>query len=155
MGPFDVMDAGRMVILQDPTGATLSLWQAGKNIGTQLANHLNTLCWGELATPNTDTAGAFFTQLFGWSTKTGDAGGFNYTEIINGGRADWRHDANDSRVGQHFHRTGCRTSQSKIATPSLTKPIARREPQSAADRHPEYWPFLRHSRPARRGLLDH
>lgn len=85
MEPFDVMDAGRMAILQDPTGATISLWQAGKHIGTQLVNHPNTLCWGELATPNAKAAGEFFTKLFGWGAKTGDAGGGQYTEFINGG----------------------------------------------------------------------
>ena len=85
MEPFDVMDIGRMAILQDPTGATLSLWQAGKHIGSQVINQPGTLCWGELATPNAEAAGAFFTKLFGWSTKAGDAGGVIYTEFINQG----------------------------------------------------------------------
>ena len=31
--PFDVFDAGRMTIAQDPTGATFGVWQAGKHIG--------------------------------------------------------------------------------------------------------------------------
>ena len=29
MDPFDVFDAGRMTIAQDPTGATFGVWQAG------------------------------------------------------------------------------------------------------------------------------
>ncbi|APS00625.1 VOC family protein [Pajaroellobacter abortibovis] len=27
-GPFDVMEFGRMAVIEDPTGAVLSLWQA-------------------------------------------------------------------------------------------------------------------------------
>src|ERR1700691_3628130 len=30
---FDVMDAGRMAVIADPTGATFCVWQAGKNNG--------------------------------------------------------------------------------------------------------------------------
>ena len=35
--PFDVMDAGRMAVLQDPTGATFMMWQAGKHQGAGCA----------------------------------------------------------------------------------------------------------------------
>jgi predicted enzyme related to lactoylglutathione lyase len=83
--PFDVMDLGRMALLQDPTGAAFALWQARKHIGVQLNNQPNTLCWSELATTNTDDAAAFYTKLFGWSTKAGDAAPDMYTEFINGG----------------------------------------------------------------------
>ena len=31
--PMDVMDLGRMAVIQDPSGAELSLWQAKKHIG--------------------------------------------------------------------------------------------------------------------------
>ena len=85
MGPFDAMDAGRMAILQDPNGAVIKVWQAKKNIGIQLINQPHTLCWGELATTNAETSGAFFTKLFGWTTKAGDVDGFTYTEFINAG----------------------------------------------------------------------
>jgi len=85
MEPFDVMDVGRMAILQDPTGATLSLWQARKHIGSQVVNQPGTLCWSELATTNAETAGAFLSKLFGWSLKAGDVAGFTYTEFINQG----------------------------------------------------------------------
>src|SRR5258708_6124729 len=33
---FDVMDAGRMAVLQDPTGAAFCVWQAGKHSGAAL-----------------------------------------------------------------------------------------------------------------------
>ena len=38
MGPFDVMDAGRMALLQDPTGAVFALWQAKDSIGAEVVN---------------------------------------------------------------------------------------------------------------------
>ena len=33
MEPFDVNDIGRMAVIQDPTGAIFSLWEAKKHIG--------------------------------------------------------------------------------------------------------------------------
>ena len=50
-GPFDVMEHGRMVAIQDPTGARVSLWQARKHIGTARANEPGTPIWNELVTP--------------------------------------------------------------------------------------------------------
>ena len=43
-------------------------------------------CWNELAT--TDAAGAkkFYTELFGWRWREGDATGMPYNEIVNAGR---------------------------------------------------------------------
>jgi predicted enzyme related to lactoylglutathione lyase len=36
--PFDVMDAGRMAVLQDPTGAVFQVWQPNKHIGAKILN---------------------------------------------------------------------------------------------------------------------
>ena len=68
-GPFDAMDAGRMVVAQDPQGATFSLWQAKSHIGATHEGPLNQICWPELATPDPTGAAAFYTGLFGWKTK--------------------------------------------------------------------------------------
>ena len=38
MEPFDVMEAGRMALLQDPTGAVFAIWQPRDNIGANLVN---------------------------------------------------------------------------------------------------------------------
>ena len=35
MQPFDVMDAGRMAIIQDPTGAIIAVWQAKNQHGAR------------------------------------------------------------------------------------------------------------------------
>jgi predicted enzyme related to lactoylglutathione lyase len=84
MEPFDVLDAGRMALLQDPTGATFAIWQANQSIGARLKDELNSFCWSELATRDTTRATEFYTSLFGWDTKVSE-GPMAYTEFINNG----------------------------------------------------------------------
>jgi predicted enzyme related to lactoylglutathione lyase len=79
--PFDVMDAGRMAVLRDPTGAVLSVWQPGLHIGARILREPGSLGWTELTTRDTAAAEKFYTQLFGWKAKAGDAGGQQYTEF--------------------------------------------------------------------------
>ncbi|HET8644022.1 MAG TPA: VOC family protein [Vicinamibacteria bacterium] len=81
MEPFDVMEHGRMAVLQDPTGAVLSVWQPRQHIGVQVRDEDNSLCWNELYTRDTTRAEAFFVGLFGWRAKR-DPGG--YTEWLRG-----------------------------------------------------------------------
>jgi len=64
--PFDVFDSGRQAIVQDPTGAIVSLWQAGRHIGARLVNDPGCLTWNDLATPDPDAAAAFYGELLGW-----------------------------------------------------------------------------------------
>ncbi|HEV8538581.1 MAG TPA: VOC family protein [Bacteroidota bacterium] len=68
--PFDVFDVGRMTVIEDPTGAKLSLWQAKKHTGASVVNEPGAMCWHELGTSNEQAAGKFYTQLFGWGTKS-------------------------------------------------------------------------------------
>jgi uncharacterized protein len=84
--PFDVMDVGRMAVVQDPTGAVFAIWQAGTHKGAGVVNVPNSLCWNELATPDTAKAGDFYAGLFGWDKDTRDMGGMTYTSFTNGGR---------------------------------------------------------------------
>ena len=67
--PFDVMDAGRMAVLQDPTGAVFQVWQAKQHIGAMILSEPGALCWTELTTTDTKAAEKFYTQLFGWVPK--------------------------------------------------------------------------------------
>jgi uncharacterized protein len=84
--PFDVMDAGRMAILQDPTGAVFQLWEAKKNIGAKILNEPGALCWSELTTRDTKAAESFYTRLFGWTVKhSAPSAGMDYTEFSNQG----------------------------------------------------------------------
>ena len=84
---FDVMDVGRMAVIQDPTGAVFELWEPRKHGGAKILNEPGALCWSELTTRDTKAAESFYTKLFGWTSKdsTGDAGGMEYTEFSNQG----------------------------------------------------------------------
>jgi predicted enzyme related to lactoylglutathione lyase len=66
---FDVLQAGRMAVLQDPQGAFLLAWQPRGHFGAALVNAPGALCWNELATPDLDGAAGFYGELFGWSVK--------------------------------------------------------------------------------------
>jgi uncharacterized protein len=81
--PFDVLDAGRVAAIRDPTGAIVSLWQPRSQIGATLVNEIGALCWNELATSNVERAKAFFGELLGWQYQTADSG---HTTIKNAGR---------------------------------------------------------------------
>src|SRR6202045_5319448 len=48
MQPFDVMDAGRMAFVMDPSGAAVAFWQANQHIGATLVNEPGTVTWNEL-----------------------------------------------------------------------------------------------------------
>src|SRR5262249_12836869 len=78
---FDVMDAGRMAIISDPTGAMLCLWQPKNHIGAYLVNEHGTLSWNELMTPDVDAALAFYEQILGWKRNKLDADGMEYNEL--------------------------------------------------------------------------
>lgn len=67
--PFDVLDAGRMSVLQDPTGAFISIWQPGEMRGADLLDQPGSLCWSELNTRDLDTAQRFYGAVFGWTTQ--------------------------------------------------------------------------------------
>ena len=57
--PFDVFDSGRMAVLQEPTGASLCIWQPNKHPGTGITGVPGTLCWADLNTPNRHRAAEF------------------------------------------------------------------------------------------------
>jgi predicted enzyme related to lactoylglutathione lyase len=42
-------------------------------------------CWNELGTKDDEAAKKFYSALFGWTFKEGDAGGMKYSEIVVGG----------------------------------------------------------------------
>jgi uncharacterized protein len=86
MTPFDIMDAGRMSFVLDPSGAAVALWQAGQHIGAALVNEPGTITWNELIT--TDPAAVtFYTDVLGLTTSTMDMGdGRPYTLFEAGGQ---------------------------------------------------------------------
>jgi predicted enzyme related to lactoylglutathione lyase len=83
---FDVPDAGRMAVLQDPTGTVFQVWEAKRHPGARVLGEPGALCWTELATADTSTAKKFYTSLFGWKEKTSSDAGIAYTEFSVGDR---------------------------------------------------------------------
>lgn len=79
--PFDVMDFGRMAVIQDPTGAVFSVWEPKTHKGTGIAGVPGTMCWADLSTPDVAGAGEFYKGLFGWELMKGDN---DYLHIKNG-----------------------------------------------------------------------
>ena len=87
-GPFDVMDAGRMSVVQDPAGAMFCIWQANKNKGVGLRGDHGTAVWTDLSTPDQARSGKFYSDLFGWRMTEGKsmnpARPGDYYHIVNG-----------------------------------------------------------------------
>jgi uncharacterized protein len=88
--PFDVMQAGRMALFQDPTGATLCVWEPREAIGAQRVNEPGCLTWNELHAPDVAKAVDFYSALFGWTTEEMNTGEGNppYVVIRNGDRTN-------------------------------------------------------------------
>lgn len=66
MPPFDVMEVGRMAVLQDPTGAVFAVWQPRQSIGAELVNGHGALTHNQLNTNDPARAQEFYSELFGW-----------------------------------------------------------------------------------------
>ena len=81
---FDVMDAGRMAVVLDPTGAAFCVWQAKKSTGIGIAQVAGTLCWADLSTPDAKRASDFYSGLFGWQLILGEKDPSGYLHIKNG-----------------------------------------------------------------------
>lgn len=69
MPAMDVMSEGRMLIVQDPTGATVGCWQPKNHTGAGLLNEVGALSWFELMTNDVAAAKQFYTGVFGWAFK--------------------------------------------------------------------------------------
>jgi hypothetical protein len=67
--PFDVLEAGRMAVIQDPQGAFFELWEPRMHLGAGLVNEPGALVWNELSSPDIDASAAFYGALFDWSTE--------------------------------------------------------------------------------------
>lgn len=84
-GPFDVMDKGRMSIIEDPMGAHLALWQGITSTGIGIAGEDSSFCWADLNVQNREPARKFYAGLFGWKFVTGEGkDDSTYWHIMNG-----------------------------------------------------------------------
>jgi len=82
--PFDVMEHGRMAVIQDPAGATFAVWQAKQHPGTAISGVDGTLCWADLSTPDVPNAEKFYSGLFGWQMTRDEHDKSGYIHIKNG-----------------------------------------------------------------------
>jgi uncharacterized protein len=80
---FDVMEAGRMGVVQDPQGAFFLVWQPKDNPGAGLVNAPGALSWNELATPDMDGSAAFYAEMFGWKVTPLEGMQMPYSVIEN------------------------------------------------------------------------
>ncbi|MFI5283371.1 MAG: VOC family protein [Candidatus Dormibacterales bacterium] len=86
--PMAVGNQGTMVVIQDPSGAFLGLWQPDAMAGADLINVANTFSWAELSARGLDKAKPFYKSVFGWGEKTSDMGeGMQYTEFLLAGES--------------------------------------------------------------------
>lgn len=82
--PFPLLESGLMAIAQDPTGATVNLWQPINHRGAGLVNEANTFCWNELQTRGVNKAANFYKSVFNWEMATEEKPPFYTTAAING-----------------------------------------------------------------------
>ncbi|MEA1902954.1 MAG: VOC family protein [Actinomycetota bacterium] len=87
MDCFDVMDAGRMAFVSDPTGAAFGIWQAGVHKGAGVVNEHGSLNWNELMSDDLEKALAFYVEVFGWTHETTEMPNGPYTVFSVGDRA--------------------------------------------------------------------
>jgi predicted enzyme related to lactoylglutathione lyase len=85
MEPFDVMDAGRMAFVLDPTGAAVGLWQATRHIGATVVNEHGTVGWNELLTSDVNAAVSFYQRVLGLDAEQAVLGGIPWTVLKAGG----------------------------------------------------------------------
>jgi predicted enzyme related to lactoylglutathione lyase len=105
MEPFDVLDAGRMTMIQDPAGAVVGVWQAGRHHGSQLANEPGSFNWNELNTRDVAAASRFYEAVFGVEVDMQELAGTPYGVIkVDGtGVGGVRHlDAPEDEVPAHW-----------------------------------------------------
>ena len=67
VGPLQVLDAGRMIAAQDPSGALFGIWETGEHKGAQLYDEHAALSWNELMTRDLEGAVRFYGSLFDYA----------------------------------------------------------------------------------------
>lgn len=105
--PFDVMTAGRMAVLQDPTNAVFAIWQPNESIGAELVNDPGSMALNQLNTSDPDAAQGFYADLFGWraeftGTDEQDYWGLYNGDNLNGGMMPLPEQAAEAGAPSHW-----------------------------------------------------
>ena len=86
MEPFDVLEAGRMAVIADPTGAVFSVWEPRGSIGATIVNVPGALTLNQLNTTDPGRALEFYSELLGWRSESVQGGDQPYWGIYVGDR---------------------------------------------------------------------
>lgn len=81
-----ISSAGRIGVIDDPTGAIVAFWEAGLEPGAEKTRVPGTLCWNELVTPDLDGAQVFYSKLLGWTPHVNPHSPAPYRIVENAGR---------------------------------------------------------------------
>jgi uncharacterized protein len=84
--PFDVMEVGRMAVIQDPTGAFFAVWEPRLSIGAEVVNEPGALTLNQLNTSDPERAEEFYSSAFGWRFEAVGSDDVPYWGIYNDGR---------------------------------------------------------------------
>ncbi len=77
VAPFDAPPAGRIAIVEAPTGATFGLWESGERAGAQRINEPGAWAMSALRTRNLGAALPFYAAVFGWVVEPFDDAGMH------------------------------------------------------------------------------
>jgi uncharacterized protein len=80
---FDVMDSGRMGVVQDPQGAYVLVWEPRNTPGAAVVNAPGALSWNELVTSDMEASASFYSELFEWTVTPVEGFGMPYMTIAN------------------------------------------------------------------------
>lgn len=83
--PDDVFTAGRMAVLNDPTGADFALWQPRDISGLEVVNEPGSLIWTELYTTDAQAALDFYRATLGWVQIPSETYGGGYLVVAPAG----------------------------------------------------------------------
>lgn len=85
MGPMDVAEEGRLVIVADPAGAVFGFWQPKRHKGAGVRDEPGSMIWCEANTRDIEKVRPFYAQLFGATAKKLEAPGMTYYTLDQGG----------------------------------------------------------------------
>ena len=86
--PFDVLEAGRMSVVADPTGAIFCMWEPRDSIGAELVNVPGALTWNELATTDIGAGQGVLRCTLRLAPRGHGGQRDPYTIILNGDRSN-------------------------------------------------------------------
>jgi predicted enzyme related to lactoylglutathione lyase len=81
MAPMDVMDLGRMALLEAPGGGFFGIWQTGTHGGFGVANAPNAVTWDEFMSRDFAGAKDFYAKVFGYTYTDIAPEGMDYATI--------------------------------------------------------------------------